>query len=666
MSNQDNGSLPKNLEQHLQFQSLLAELSANFVRISVESVDDAIHDSLRRIAENLDLDLVGLGLLTADGHDFCSRYHYTNKSSVKAWEGPSLMSEGPLLAKTLLAGQSFIMNDVEKLPPEGAKDRESYLRHGIRADLVIPIIANGHLCGGMGFASSRPQQWHDNVVQGLGLIADVFANALERKRNMQALQDREEQMRLAAEAADVALWVWNIPQNTIWATEEARRMYGVAFDETLSMERFLTCLHPEDRDRVKSLVQLVQKALETCGDFRDEYRIVYADGTERWIFASGKCQFDETGHPKRMMGASLDITDRHRTRQKLEQTNDELKAALKEIHNLKDQIQQENLYLRHEISERKGAQFISGSEVMRDIRTQVQLVAPTPASVLITGETGSGKELLAAAIHEASPRKNRTMIRVNCAAIPAALIESELFGREKGAYTGAISKQIGRFELASGSTLFLDEVGELPLDAQTKLLRVLQEKEIERLGNPRPIKVDVRVIAATNRNLSQEVAEGRFREDLYYRLNVFPIQMPPLRDRREDIPSLVETFVHEFSRSMDKSIVGVSKTSLKMLCDYDWPGNIRELRNVIERAVILAQDPILKVILPNGTKPSTKRVDSRMASMEEVERDHILHILQTCGWRIRGPGGAAQMLKLNPCTLDSRMKKLGIRRPSSQ
>jgi formate hydrogenlyase transcriptional activator len=663
MKNQVNGSLLKDLERHLQFQSLLAELSADFVRIAVKSVDEAIQDSLRRIAENLDLDLVGLGLLTADGHDFSSRYNYTRKSSVKAWEGASLMSEGPLLTKTLLAGQPFIMHDVELLPPEGAKDRETYLRHGIRADLVIPIIANGHLCGGMGFASSRPRQWHDNVVQGLGLIADVFANALERKRNMQALQDREEQMRLAAKAADVALWVWNIPVDTIWATEEARHMYGVSIDEVLNMERFFSCLHPEDRDRVKSLVQ---KALKGDGDFQGEYRIIYADGTEHWIYAMGKCQFGETGQPKRMMGASLNITDRRLSKQKLEHTNEELKTALEEIRSLKDQIQQENLYLRHEISERKGAQIISGSLVMRDIRAQVQLVAPTPASVLITGETGSGKELLAAAIHEASPRKNRTMIRVNCAAIPAALIESELFGREKGAYTGAISKQIGRFELASGSTLFLDEVGELPLDAQAKLLRVLQEKEIERLGNPRPIKVDVRVIAATNRDLSKEVAEGRFREDLYYRLNVFPIQMPPLRDRREDIPNLVETFVHEFSRSMDKSIAGVSKTSLKALCDYDWPGNIRELRNVIERAVILAQDPILKVILPNGTRPSTKPVDSGMASMEEVERDHILHILQTCGWRIRGQGGAAQILKLNPCTLDSRMKKLGIRRPSSR
>lgn len=663
MSNQDNTSLLRDLEQHLQFQSLLAALSANFVRISIDSVDDEIQESLRRIAENLDLDHIGLGLLTADGKDFFSKYQYANKSCVKPWLSSSLMSEGPFITKTLLSGQPFIMHDVEKLPPEGAKDQEGFLRYGIRADLAFPIIVGESLYGAIGFASSRPRQWHDNVVRGLGMITNVFANALERKRNLQALHDREEQMRLAAKAAEVALWVWNIPLDTIWATDEACQMYGVSFSEALNMQRFLACLHPEDCERVKGTVQ---KVFEDGGDFREEYRVVHPDGAEYWICATGKCQFGETGHPERMMGASLNITDTRRTKQELERANDELKTALEKIRHLKDHIQQENTYLRHAIAVHKGAKIVSGSEAMQGILAQVQLVAPTPASVLITGETGTGKELMAVAIHEASPRKDRSMIRINCAAIPAALIESELFGREKGAFTGAISKQVGRFELANGSTLFLDEVGELPLDAQAKLLRVLQEKEIERLGNPRPIKVDVRVIAATNRNLSQEVAAGRFREDLYYRLNVFPIHVPSLRDRREDIPKLVETFVHEFSRSMDKSIVGVSKVSVKRLCDYDWPGNIRELRNVIERAVILAQDPVLKVVLPNDSKNPAKSENYCMASMEKVERDHLLQILQTCGWRVRGQGGAAQILQLNPCTLESRMKKLGIRRPSFQ
>ncbi len=301
---------------------------------------------------------------------------------------------------------------------------------------------------------------------------------------------------------------------------------------------------------------------------------------------------------------------------------------------------------------------------MRRILEQMQQVAPTPASVLIVGETGTGKERLATAIHEASPRKDRPMIRVNCAAIPAALIESELFGREKGAYTGALSKQIGRFELADRSTLFLDEVGELPLDAQAKLLRALQEKEIERLGNPRPIKVDVRVIAATNRNLAQEVAEGRFREDLYYRLNVFPIEVPPLRERREDIPKLVETFIDEFSVTMDKAIDGVAKASLQSLCAYDWPGNIRELRNIVERAVILAKMPILKISLPQSGCLSVTAARPAFGKLEEIEREYMLKVLEATGWRIRGQGGAAEILGLKPSTLESRMIKLNIRRPT--
>jgi len=653
---QNNPLVLNELEHHLRFQSLLAELSADFMRISSDTVDDVIQESLRRIAENLDLDHIALGLLTEDGQDFYSKYQYANKSCVKPWLSSSLMSEGPYVTKTLLAGQPFIMHDVEKLPPEAAMDREGFLRYGIRADLVFPIIVGGHLRGGIGFASSRPRQWHDNVVRGLGLMSDVFANALERKHNLQALQSREEQMRLASEAADVGLWVWNIASDTIWATDRARKLYGVSPDDVLNMQRFLACLHSEDCERVKNVVE---QAFRNGGDFKEEYRVVHPDGSEHWIRATGKCRFSDAGQPERMMGASLNITEKRRA-------NDELKAALAEIQNLQERIQQENVYLRDEIADRKGSKIVNGSEVIRRILEQVPQVAATPASVLISGETGTGKELLARAIHEASPRKNRSMIQVNCAAIPAALIESELFGREKGAFTGALSKQIGRFELANGSTLFLDEVGELPMEAQAKLLRVLQEKQFERLGNPKPIKVDVRIIAATNRNLSQEVAEGRFREDLYYRLNVFPMQMPPLRERREDIPKLVEAFVQEFAAGMDKNIDAVDKNSLQSLCRYDWPGNIRELRNVIERAVILAKGPVLKIALPvDGLGTVAMSSTPSLVSLEEVEREHILYVLDACGWRVRGQGGAAAILGLNPNTLESRMARLGIRRPSS-
>lgn len=359
-----------------------------------------------------------------------------------------------------------------------------------------------------------------------------------------------------------------------------------------------------------------------------------------------------------MMGAGLDITDRR-------QGEAALREALEEIRLLKDQLQQENVYLRREMEAQQGSSHIVGrGGAIRRTLALAEQVAPATTAVLITGETGTGKELLATALHEASTRRGRTMIRVNCAAIPSALIESELFGREKGAYTGALARQIGRFELADGSTLFLDEIGELPLEAQAKLLRVLQEKEIERLGNPRPIKVDVRIIAATHRDLAREVAQGRFREDLFYRLNVFPIHVPPLRERREDIPLLVETFVDEFAKAMGKPIEAVAKQSLKALLAYHWPGNIRELRNVIERAVILAQGPVLRIEPPSsGTTPAPS-VPTGLAPLAEIERSHILRVLEATGWRVRGQGGAAELLGLKPSTLESRMLKLGIRRPS--
>jgi PAS domain S-box-containing protein len=491
----------------------------------------------------------------------------------------------------------------------------------------------------------------------LRLIADVFANVLARKRADQALKESEAQMRLAAEAADVGLWIWDIQSDVIWATDRARAIYGIPNEETVSLQRFLDSLIPEDVFRIK---KAIQKTLLEGGEYREEYRVRHPNGQVRWICATGRCQPDGIGRPERLMGAGVDITD-------LKQAEDSLRHALEEIRALKDQLQQENVYLRREMQgHHQGLScIVSQSTVMQHTLHQVEQVAPTLASVLITGETGTGKELLATTIHELSVRRERTMIRVNCAAIPVALIESELFGREKGAYTGALARQIGRFELANGSTIFLDEIGELPLEAQSKLLRVLQEKEIERLGNPRPIKVDVRVVAATNRDLRREVAAGRFREDLFYRLNVFPIHLAPLRERREDLPQLVESFVHEFAESMGKSIDTIPKANFKSLLDYSWPGNIRELRNVIERAVILAQSPSLRIELPSATHASLPSDEEGLYLLKVVELNHIVRILEKTSWRIRGSAGAAEILGLKPSTLESRMAKLGIRRPSS-
>jgi len=338
----------------------------------------------------------------------------------------------------------------------------------------------------------------------------------------------------------------------------------------------------------------------------------------------------------------------------------ELFKAFSEIQNLKDRLEAENTYLREEINlQYLHEEFIGQSETVKKVLSQAEQVAKLDTTVLILGETGTGKELLAQAIHKLSRRKNHPKVTVNCAALPANPIESELFGHERGAFTGAETKRIGRFELADGSSLFLDEIGELSLDMQVKLLRVLQEKKFERLGGHKTIASDVRIIAATNRNLAEAVHSGEFRTDLYYRLNVFPITIPPLRDRRVDIPPLVWFFVRNFCEKMEKQIDSISRSSMNALCSYSWPGNVRELQNAIERAIIITTGSTLQIELPG----SRSVMRSQVRTLEEVQKEYILDTLKTTKWCIRGKHGAAEILGLKPTTLESRMKKFGIHRP---
>jgi transcriptional regulator with GAF, ATPase, and Fis domain len=326
----------------------------------------------------------------------------------------------------------------------------------------------------------------------------------------------------------------------------------------------------------------------------------------------------------------------------------------------RDELQAENRYLRREVQERLGTGFIVGKSLaIRRVLEQVHQVAATDSTVLLLGETGTGKELMASQIHEESARRGRVMVRVNCAAIPSTLIESELFGREKGAFTGALARQIGRFEVADQSTIFLDEIGDLPTDVQVKLLRVLEERQIERLGSPRGVSVNVRIVAATHRDLEQRIATDAFRQDLYYRLNVFPIQVPPLRERTEDIPLLVWRFVDEFSKSFGKRIDAISRDNMDALQRYPWPGNIRELRNVVERAMIVAVGHQLTIAVPTRPASAVKRSDK----LADVVKEHVLSVVESCRWRIRGVDGAAERLGLQPTTLETRMAKLGITRP---
>jgi len=359
--------------------------------------------------------------------------------------------------------------------------------------------------------------------------------------------------------------------------------------------------------------------------------------------------------------------------------------AFKEIDALKDKLAVEKLYLEEEIrSEINFEEIIGDSPALRRTLSQVELAAPAGTTVLILGETGTGKELIARAIHNLSPRRERTFVKVNCAAIPAGLLESELFGHERGAFTGALTQKIGRFEFADGGTLFLDEVGDLPLELQPKLLRVLQEQEFERLGGNRTQRVDVRVVAATNNDLAALVAERRFRSDLYYRLNVFPIQIPPLRERPEDVALLVRYFVQKFSRRQNKTVIYIPSNVMEALVNYPWPGNVRELENLIERAVLLSPGQELRVPLaelkeafPSSVLAAAPVDVSRiplahaapavpagtLSTLDETQRQHILRVLRQTEWRIAGPHGAAAILGMKRTTLQARMRKLGIKRP---
>jgi transcriptional regulator with GAF, ATPase, and Fis domain len=394
-----------------------------------------------------------------------------------------------------------------------------------------------------------------------------------------------------------------------------------------------------------------------------EYRIVLPNGEIRWIAGRGQAFMEPTGRVGRLLGMAADITER-------KNAEEALGAVLDEVQKLKERTEAENVYLREEVAQvHRFGEIIGRSESMLAVLKQAEQVAPTDTTVLILGETGTGKELLARAVHARSKRSDRPLLKVNCAALPASLIESELFGHERGAFTGAAGKRVGRFELADGATIFLDEIGDLPLELQAKLLRVLQEGEFERLGSSKTIKVNVRVIAATNRDLKRAIGERKFRDDLYYRLNVYPISLPPLRERKEDIGRLAMDFLVEAGRRLGRPFDPIPQQVIDQLQNYRWPGNVRELQNVIERAALVSPGRSLR--LPEGWAPThettvtaTKRNGARTEglTLEELERQHVLQVLRQTHWRIEGTHGAAAILGINPSTLRSRMHKLGIRR----
>jgi len=423
-----------------------------------------------------------------------------------------------------------------------------------------------------------------------------------------------------------------------------------------SDEAFHQRIHPEDRDRVR---RALFAGREDEGSVFDvDYRIVLPDGAIKYIRSTGHPVFDASGDIIEYFGAARDMTEQHEARAALETAFEQIKA-------LKDQLYNENIALREEIDRSSMFEEIVGaSPALRAVLSRVSKVAPTDSTVLLTGETGTGKELIARAIHKRSQRSSRAFVSVNCAAIPSSLIASELFGHEKGAFTGATQRRLGRFELAEEGTLFLDEVGELPAETQIALLRVLQEREFERVGGNQPIRVNVRVVAATNRDLEAAIAAGTFRSDLFYRLNVFPIEIPPLRERREDIPLLVEYFIGHFARKAGKSFRGINKKTLDLLLSYPWPGNVRELQNVVERSVIVCETENFSVDeswlspQPLASEPKSRLELSQKLAAQEKEM--IEAALRESGGRVSGPSGAAAKLGIHRSTLESKIISLKI------
>jgi DNA-binding NtrC family response regulator len=433
-------------------------------------------------------------------------------------------------------------------------------------------------------------------------------------------------------------------------------------------EKLISMIHPED---VASFRKNMEISLSTGEPFKVIYRIADGYGGWRWLDVRGFSLEERNGIHVRWLTDTRDITEQKEAEMALSRSLDELQQ-------LKTQLQLENISLREELE--RGSmhvEIIGRSASLVRILEQVKLVAATSSTVLITGETGTGKEQIARFIHRQSSRQDRRFVVVNCAALPATLVESELFGHEKGAFTGAVALRRGRFEQAEGGTIFLDEIGELPLESQSKLLRVLQTGECERIGGQRTLKVNVRVIAASNRNLAQEVTDGRFRDDLYHRLAVFPIHIPPLRERREDIPLLAAYMITRKGFQLGRKIESISSDALAKMASYGWPGNIRELENVIERAIILSPGPVLnldaiqlKPVAPPNDRKKHPHIEATADSGTDdsllaIEREHILRVCNTCNWKIKGPDGAATVLGINPGTLYARMRKLGIQRPVS-
>lgn len=552
-------------------------------------------------------------------------------------------------------------NISELIVPEGHWEESEQLRAALKrgervdAELVRKRKDDTHLI--VSFVAA-PVAVNGEEPQVYGIYHDIT----ERKEAEEALKRSEAYLSEGQRLSHTGSWARDVSTGEIFFSQESYRIFGFDTEKTkVTVATVLNRVHPEDRP---SLEAKIKRANEEAGEFKTDYRIILNDGSIRHIHVLGHPVKNAAGELTEFVGTYMDVTEQLRSRKALEE-------AFAEINRLKDRLVEENVALRQELDQASMFEEIVGkSESLQKLLKEIETVGPTDSTILIYGETGTGKELIARAIHNLSARRENAFVKVNCAAIPTGLLESELFGHEKGAFTGAIAQRIGRFELAHHGTVFLDEIGEIPLELQPKLLRVLQEREFERLGSSRTMKTDARLIAATNQDLSKMVGEHKFRSDLFYRLNVFPIHVPALRERPEDIPLLVHHFAELFSRRMRKPIKAIPAETMSALIRYPWPGNVRELQNVIERAVILSLGGLLRVPAgdlkagegssANGNRPEANAGKGARRTIPAVGRDQIVQALRESGGQVGGAGGAAAQLGLKRTTLIAHMKRLGI------
>jgi formate hydrogenlyase transcriptional activator len=677
------------------YQALL-EVSESIV--SHRSLPELFHDLARSLHRVVRFDFVILALHDA-GPDVM-RLHILESSRPARvhpdLELPAAHSHGGWVLQTQQALMVPNIDEHSQFPRETQLIRE----HGVKSFCLLPLTTAQRPVGVLGFGSMHEAAYDDDDVEFLRRVATQVAVAVDNALNFQnaqmyqhALARERDRLRLLLEVNNALVSTLDLRELLAAIATCLRRVMHheytalALFDSTTDQLRLHALDFPKGKGFIKEdmLVPLegtaqgevltTRKALVVSPADTPRFRSseiarrAMAEGLQSACILPLATSTRTLGTLTlgRMRESAFTQEDLDLLTQVANQISIAIENALayREIADLKNKLAEEKLYLEEEIrTEHNFEEIIGESTALKRALSQVETVAPTESTVLIEGETGTGKELIARAIHNLSQRRTQTFVKVNCAAIPTGLLESELFGHERGAFTGAIMQKIGRFELAHGGTLFLDEVGDIPLELQPKLLRVLQEKEFERLGSNRTIRVDVRVVGATNRDLGRMVEERLFRSELYYRLNVFPVRVPALRERPEDIPLLVRYFAQKYALQMDKRIETIPTEELDALCAYHWPGNVRELQNLIERAVILSSGPVLHISLAE-LKPLNELPADAGPTLEAAERAHILRAVRETNWVLAGPHGAATRLGMKRTTLQSRMKKLGISRKTT-